>query len=254
MKEKLNWRVFLGLLLVSGFLWWSDGRGWWKWLRSPIDKLVQPVRHKLYISSQKLWGRAELLDEGWQSYGEQSIMEAEIVRLKKENEELRKLLGAPLPANWQFIPGKILQKLNDKLIIGIGSEAGVKMNDLVMGLVKVENTETGWLIGKIGKIKARQSQVQLLTDENIVIKARTKMGIEGIVEAEEGKLLMKNVLQEKNLNKGGLVLTKGGDGWLADLVVGKINKIIKVESAVYQQIEVKGLTELESLEQVFVVR
>jgi len=254
MKDKLNWRVFLGLLLVSGFLWWSDGRGWWKWLRSPIDRLVQPVRHRLYITSQKLWGKAELLDEGWQGEAEIVIEKAELLRLKKENERLRKLLGAPLPADWQFIPAKILERLEEKLIIGIGSEAGIDRGDSVMGLVKVENTETGWLIGRIKEIMERQSQVQLLTDENIVIKAKTEFGVEGKIEAEEGKLLMKDVLQEKNLNKGDLVLTKGGDGWLADLVVGKISKVIKVESAVYQQAEVKGLSMIESLEEVFVVR
>ncbi len=254
MNNRLNWRVFLGLLLVSGFLWWSDGRGWWKWLRSPIGRLVQPVRHRLYLSSQKLWGGAELLDQGWQGEGKIAIEKAELLRLKKENEELRKLLGALLPADWQFIPAKILQKLDEKLVIGAGRESGVEAGDLIMGLVKIENTETGWLIGRIEKAGERQSQAQLLTDKNMVIKARTEMGIEGIVEAEEGKLLMKNVLQEKKLDKGDLVLTKGGDGWLADLVVGKISKIVKVESAVYQQIEVKGLTKIENLEQIFVIR
>jgi len=254
MNNRWNWRVFLGLLLVSGFLWWSDGRGWWKWLHLPIDRLVQPVRHRLYVTSQKLWGGAELLDEGWQGEAETIIEKAELLRLRKENEGLRKLLGAPLPADWQFIPAEILQKLDEKLVIGVGRRSGIKAGDLVMGLVKIKNTETGWLIGRIEKTEERQSQVQLLTDKNMIVKAITEIGIEGIIEAEEGKLLMKNVLQEKILDKGDLVLTKGGDGWLGDLVIGRVSQVIKVESAVYQQIEVKGLTKIENLEQIFVVR
>ena len=49
------------------------------------------------------------------------------------------------------------------------------------------------------------------------------------------------------------MLTRGGDGWLPGLVIGRLGKVNKVDTEVFQTAEIEPIVAVESLKQVFVV-
>jgi rod shape-determining protein MreC len=251
-QSKRNFRFYLVLLGLSGVLWWADGRGWLDWLKRPAAVVAQPIQRRLYRLSRgkQVEPKPALTKETT----EKTVLEAEIWRLKEENEQLRQLLGAPLPPDWQFIPANILQLGEDFLLVDMGEDGGVAKGDQVLVLTATEGVKNGVLLGRIEVVGPRQARVRLLNQAESRVKVQSSQGALGVVKGEDGQLRLTEVLQQDSLERGDLLLTKGGDGWKPGLAVGRVGAVEKVETAVYQQAEVEPVVAIEELTQVFVVK
>ena len=171
------------------------------------------------------------------------LNEAEVIKLKAENESLRRLLGANLPASWQFIPAKILSLKNDQLTINVGSKDGIGPG---MNVLLLAEGNQGILIGRIERAEPYLAKVSLISGA----KVKTESGASGEIT---GLQLIK-VEQKYRLNQGDLIISEGGNGWLPDLLVGRVGKVDNVPTAVYQSAAVEPLVELENIAPVFVVK
>lgn len=154
-----------------------------------------------------------------------------------------RIVGAP-----GFIPS-VTQPL--ELILDKGERDNVAVGQ---GVVFKNN-----LIGKVSKTSYNLSKVEVVTNPLASFPAKTIGNSVGIVRGEgEGKMTLSNVLPSENLKIGDLVLTKGdidinGIGIPPDLIVGRIQSIEKIPTAIFQKAEVKSLVDFSKLSTVFIV-
>jgi len=175
----------------------------------------------------------------------------------EENSQIKKLLGSPLPANWQFMEAKVLS-LSNNMKIDKGEKDGIREGMMVIS----ENI----LVGKIIKVNENDSLVQLLSDTNTKIpvvvkkpntdKTKAEGGVQarGLLSGQGGeKLILDRVLQAEDIQKGDLVVTSGEENWLPDLLIGQIMDVAPKSAEVYQKARVSPLVEINKLRIVFVV-
>jgi cell shape-determining protein MreC len=180
-------------------------------------------------------------------------------KLKKENAALlsqfqqqdlqtHSLLPAQIVGAPGFIPG-ITTPSN--FILDKGAKDNVSVGDSVV----VKNN----LVGKVSKVSSYLSKVDIITNSSVVLSAKTISGAIGVVKGGGGdKMTLDNVLPSQNLKINELVLTKGdvdidGTGIPADFVIGKIQSIEKVPTAIFQRAEVKSLINFTKQSIVFIV-
>lgn len=175
------------------------------------------------------------------------LLQAEVEKLKAENQELRKLLGANRPAAWQFIPAKILSLKADRPTLSVGARDGLEpgMNVLVLG-----EEQSGILIGRISRVEPYLSDVDLVSD----VRVRTGAGAVGKLILQGPTLKLIEVEQKYSLTQGDLVLTEGKDGWLPDLPVGRVGRIENIATAIYQSAAIEPLLDVKAISRVVVVR
>ena len=175
------------------------------------------------------------------------LNEAEVIKLEAENESLRRLLGANLPAAWQLIPAKILSLKADRLTLSVGARDGLEpgMNVLVLG-----EANQGIVIGKIAGADQYLSKVDLISGARV----KTSSGAVGKLILQGLTLKLIEVEQKHNLEPGELVLTEGKDGWLPDLLVGRVGRIENIATAIYQSAAIEPLVDVQAISRVVVVR
>ena len=180
-------------------------------------------------------------------------------KLQKENAALLSQFQTQEPKVYNLLPSKIVGAPGfipgvttpSNLILDKGEKDNVRVGDSVV----LKNN----LVGKISKISSYLSKVDLVTNSSFVFPAKTINGAIGVVRGGGGdKITLDNVLPSQNLKKNELVLTKGnvnidGIGIPGDLVVGKIQSIEKVPTAIFQRAAVKSLINFTKLSIVFVV-
>ena len=169
----------------------------------------------------------------------------------EENEHLKKLLGTPLPSDWQFKMARVIG-LTEQMKIDLGGSEGVEIG---MNLVS-ENI----YVGRVVLVNDRESLVQLPTDPNsrmpVVVKQPGSTGFQArglLIGKFGGQLVLERVLQEEEIRQGDLVVTSGEEGYLPDLVIGQIKEVVKGTAEIYQQAAVSPLIDYSSLRFVFLV-
>ena len=256
-KRKKTITIFLLLIIVSFLLLGLDKCGWLNWLKAFSEKIANPIRVKLHQSSSKRLQKKLNTSETVEITKKIDFLEREnagfeltLEQLKSENTAMRKLLGAPLPPNWQFIPASVLDVGNDGIImVDQGSNSGLKENQIVI----FENA----LVGRIFKVDPNLSKVMLPINRDSQIQAKIiKTDIKGVAKLDLNHLLvLDEVLQEKLLVSGQIVVTSGKDGiYPENLLIAKIESIEKDEAQVYQKAILKPLLDYQNLETVFVVK
>lgn len=169
-------------------------------------------------------------------------LEAQISALKKENADMRRLLGAPLPSNWQFLPAKVIGEEDGILLLDKGRSDG-----LTIGQVAVfENI----FVGRIVSLGEQICRLETLESKNLKIQATVKnpafegATARGILSNSSGKLILDQVLLDESLLEGDLVLT-------GDLLIGKVKNVSK--TSLFQKAEVEPLISYSEQENVFLV-
>ena len=178
-------------------------------------------------------------------------LEREVSQLRVENRELkiensnsRRLLGAPLSMDWNFLPVKVIGQTR-YLIIDKGREGQIQV-DMVLIFEKV-------LVGRVVEVSERLAKVILPSDSESQIKVKTKTA-RGMVIGEGEGLFLDKVLQKEELRVDDLVITSGEDGiFPANLLIGKIKEIEKEERQPFQKAQVEPLVDYDKLETVFLI-
>ncbi|WML40709.1 rod shape-determining protein MreC [Neobacillus sp. OS1-2] len=157
-------------------------------------------------------------------------LEAQVQELKKENKELRDVLGEkktlrdfePLPAT---VIGRNPDRWHEMIIIDKGKLQGVKKNMAVV-------TARG-LVGKVKNVTQFSSTVQLLSSmdpkNRISAIVQGETDVHGLVEGydQEKKLLMvKAIPSGAKIEKGQTVITSGLGGFFPKgLLIGKVVEV-----------------------------
>lgn len=177
-----------------------------------VDKLIQPYEYIVFTFS-----KSRYLEQLEGQYARVLAQLTELDRLRLENEELKKLLGASD------------QKLNKKTVIGapivslaypavgVGFIDGVSENDMV--LIK------GVLVGTIDVVTEYQSRVSLLSSKRKSrILARTESGIEGVIDGDGKNVLLTHIPRSIEVTEGERVMTVGQEGIEKNILIGTIQK------------------------------
>ncbi|MCX6725776.1 MAG: rod shape-determining protein MreC [Candidatus Shapirobacteria bacterium] len=253
--------LFVSLLLVSLLLVFLGRKSWFLRLEGWLNRPVALLEQKTLIS----W---ENLNSGFKNLGANQGQEKQIFLLEgklrqlaveqnqlslcqEENEKIKKMLGASLPASWQFMEAKVIG-LNEKMKIDKGEREGIKTGMNVLS----ENI----LLGRIETVQEHQSLIQMVYQPNlkipVVVKRANQAGVQArglLIGQYKNKMILDRVLQGEDLQKGDIVVTSGEEGWLPDLVIGQIEEVIPKSAEVYQKATVSPLIDYQKLRIVFLV-
>lgn len=252
-------RLVFFLIFSSLLLAFFDRRGWIKPLRNFGEKPFLWAEKKVYFlsrfsqqflvyfsSKKKLAEEKEKLEEKLKNL---AVEQNQLSSCLEENEKMRRLLGAPLPANWKFLPAKVVG-ISGKMRIDKGEKDKVEEGMMVVA----ENI----LVGKISQVMAESSLVDLPKSPGVkipvIVRRPGGKGIQarGLLLNFGENLLLDRVLQKEDIQAGDLVVTSGED-WLADLLVGQIEEVLPKSAEIYQKAKVKPLFDYDQLQTVFVV-
>ncbi|MDO8621376.1 MAG: rod shape-determining protein MreC [Candidatus Levybacteria bacterium] len=179
-------------------------------------------------------------------------------KLERENQALLDQFQTAKPKSYILLPAKILGMLNfipnisnpSSLILDKGETDGIKVGDAVI----FKNN----LVGKVTKVTAYLSKVDVVNNSSSSFTAKTEKGALGLIKGLGDLMILDNVLMSDALSKDDIVATMpnqniDGVGAPTDIIVGKIISIDKNPSAVFQRAEVKSLLDFPRLSTVFIV-
>lgn len=252
--------LFIGLILFSCLLIGLDKLNFLNWLKRPIEKASVQIRKNLKqfthaINNQQLIISNNLSQNAIDKQKitnlelDNAKLKIDIINLTKENLAMKKLLGAPLPPQWKFIPAKVLSINNGIITLASGLDAGVLEKQIVIA--------NNHLIGQVIRSTPGQARVVSLTSKDFQVRAKILMtNARGIVKASVNNIItLDEVLQEIPLGQEQIIVSSGEDGvFPADLIIGKISSIEPNPTAVYQKAIIKPLINLEDLEEVFIIQ
>lgn len=137
------------------------------------------------------------------------------------------------------------------ITINKGAEDGLREASAVV----VKN----FLLGEVFLVEPKRAKVRLLTDPQFVAAALDQDSPDrarGLVSGQYGTtLVLQRVLPTESLAVGDVVVTSGEDGkFEKGLVLGTVKKILTSETAVFKAAELDLAVDLDSLENVFVVK
>lgn len=181
-----------------------------------------------------------------------AALEAEIAALKTENLAMRRLLGAPVPSDWRFVPTQVIGlKSGESLLIDKGEIEGAKE-----GMVAVLDNV---LVGRLIRVSARFSEILLPFSSNSKILAVSRSAASepvkarGLLVGQGNRLIFEQVLLKETLDKGDLLVTAGDEIFPPNLLLGRVGKVIKKGGEFYQKAEIEPLFTPQSLEIIFLV-
>lgn len=249
--------VFIVLVIFGTLILVADNFGLLKPIKSLTGAVITPIEGMLYkqkIGSTVLTGRTSELE----SENRKLISTlAELETCKKENSDMKSLLGAPLPASWKFVPAMVVGWDNGSLLVDKGSDDRIKPGMTVI----YENT----FIGRTANVNNHTSRVDTLFSQKLKIPVIVKRFVsenstatvgkigQGLLISDSDSMTLDKVLIGEGIAVGDVVLTSGDIGIPVDLPVGKITKVEKKESAIFQKANVEPLLTYKNLSTVFVI-
>jgi len=210
--------------------------------------LIIPLREKIFRWQKtfKKDSNSDILKN------ESNLAELQIknAALLEENQELRRLLSAPLPKNWQFLPVKVIGVEGEILIIDTGGKDG-----LIRGMVAVSG---GSYIGRVDDVSEGVAKIKMASflEEKLSVKIVDKDSgqIDGralAVGRGLDRINLEQILSSEWPKKGDLAMVSLSGG---DLLVGEISDVIQVKGEPFKTATVKTLFNPEDLSTIFLVR
>lgn len=241
MNSRLNLKISLIFLVICLIIILARFGNLDSFLRSGLEQILMPLQEQ--FSSLGIKNSPAVTNDNLD-------LLAKIASLEKENGNLRKLLGAPLPSKWHFLPAKIIGKDGDDYIIDQGKVEGVLLEQVVLD-------ETDFA-GKISFVGENISRFSSFNNPNLKISVYFKNPKEeaiegrGLLRSEAGKIIIDQILTEEKVTIGDLVFTAGENYIPADILIGTISNVGKI-SSVFQKAEVFPQVDQATLQNVFLV-
>lgn len=241
-------RPFLIFLVLSLVVLLADHFGFLRLVKGFLEeKLVASARLKFFQTVKpKVSPNVKVCQE---KDSEIASLKAQIASLKQENLSARKLLGAPLPSDWQFSPARVISSNKDEIMISRGSEDKVKMGMIVIA--------EGIFLGTVESVSLKMAKVRLVSspDSKAVAKIINKESLtlsgKGLLWGKgEGEMIIRQILAEEDVKTGDLVVVSTDS---ADLPIGVILSVAYDKGEVFKTAEAKGILDIRSLETVFLV-
>lgn len=233
-------------------------------VRGVAQKILNPISFGLYKVSLELKDEISFFsklrgvrDENLVLLEKNTQLVEEVVKykgFKKENEDLKLLLGLNKGRGRKFLPAKIVSVAlgNSEIYIDKGSLDGVTPGFYVV--------YKGFVVGVVSEIEDVRSKVTLINSPKLSIAAvdndsatRTK----GLVTGDFGTfLLMDRILPEEVISVGDVIVTSGQDGVFGDgFILGEVVSVTDTNSTEpLRKAKLKILVDFSKLETVFVGR
>ena len=142
-----------------------------------------------------------------------------------------------------------INNLNNKIFIDLGAEDGIKIDMITV--------YGDYLVGKIVAVHNNYSEVELITNPNSIISAKTMRDILGIArgsDEEDGLLYFQPSIVEDNLKEGDEIITSGiSDIYPEGIKIGKIEEIDEKENYGYKRVTLKPGFESKDLRELIVI-
>ncbi len=183
-------------------------------------------------------------------------LSTEVIRMREasvENNRLRKMIEFRQMAAHPMIPaqvvGKSVVEMRNFMTINRGGGDSIAVGMPV-------RTDAG-LVGMVVGVSAKYSIVELITNRNVKISSRIlRTGIAGIAVWDGGENFMLNNIPESfDVVKGDYVVTSDfSNKYPTDIPFGEIIEVVEDPSSLFKKIYIKPFANINSLEQVFVVK
>ena len=271
-KSRFDISLFVILLFVSSILLWTSTGEFIVNFRdvgfsvaSSFENVVFSI-HSFFTgtvtSIMELSSLKEKYNELTEKLNKYEILENSTQTLKKENEELRKLLGFSNRIKTHNIVAEIIGLDPNNLYYGIlinrGLKHGVKKN---MPVIAFEKGELA-LVGKIMTVGAFSSVVLPLYDDRCFIAAKMEesrhRGIVGGQGSSSLPLIMRYVKKrvKDEVKVGDIIVTSGLDDtsmFPKNIPIGYISKIAVHDYETSLELFVEPMVNFSTLEYVFVL-
>ena len=234
-------------------------------LKDQIDKVALPIQSKVYNVSNRAISIKDIIFSYEEIIAENENVKKENMELKiqkernqkilEENERLLKLLemkeNSIYKGNLKFarVSFSDINNLNNKIFIDLGAEDGIKIDMITV--------YGDYLVGKIVAVHNNYSEVELITNPNSIISAKTMRDILGIArgsDEEDGLLYFQPSIVEDNLKEGDEIITSGiSDIYPEGIKIGKIEEIDEKENYGYKRVTLKPGFESKDLRELIVI-
>ncbi|MEK7510200.1 MAG: rod shape-determining protein MreC [Patescibacteria group bacterium] len=176
---------------------------------------------------------------------------AELEDLQRENKELREVLNLGIEKDFQMVLTEIIGKSigQDVIIVKGGKEQGIGEG---MSLITSEKV----VVGKVLEVFDNSSRVQLLSHPKSTFDVQISgRQVTGVIKGQgRYRLLLDFVPQEEILKAGDLVVTSSLGGIFPEnLLVGKVEDIVKGGAEPFQRASVSPFFDIRSQASLFVI-
>ena len=234
-------------------------------LKDQIDKVALPIQSKVYNVANRAISIKDIIFSYEEIIAENENLKKENMELKiqkernqkilEENERLLKLLemkeNSIYKGNLKFarVSFSDINNLNNKIFIDLGAEDGIKIDMITV--------YGDYLVGKIVAVHNNYSEIELITNPNSIISAKTMRDILGIArgsDEEDGLLYFQPSIVEDNLKEGDEIITSGiSDIYPEGIKIGKIEEIDEKENYGYKRVTLKPGFESKDLRELIVI-
>jgi len=234
-------------------------------LKAQIDKAVLPIQSKVYNVANRAIGIKDIIFSYENFITENENLKKENMELKiqkvrnekiyEENERLLKLLEMKenniYKGDLKFarVSFSDINNLNNKIFIDLGTEDNIKIDMITV--------YGDYLVGKIVPVHDNYSEVELITNPNCIISAKTMGDVLGIArgsDEEDGLLYFQPSIVEDNLKEGDEIITSGiSDIYPEGIKIGKIEQIDEKENYGYKRVTLKPGFESKDLRELIVI-
>ena len=264
MKKESKIKILLPILAVIVVTVLIFNRLLFK-LKDQIDKVALPIQSKVYNVANRAISIKDIIFSYEEIIAENENLKKENMELKiqkernqkilEENERLLKLLemkeNTIYKGNLKFarVSFSDINNLNNKIFIDLGAEDGIKIDMITV--------YGDYLVGKIVAVHNNYSEVELITNPNSIISAKTMRDILGIArgsDEEDGLLYFQPSIVEDNLKEGDEIITSGiSDIYPEGIKIGKIEEIDEKENYGYKRVTLKPGFESKDLRELIVI-
>lgn len=253
---------FIILLFIAFWVFFLSQTGILTPIQGLLETAVSPLGSFYGIFpflKQSTTSRYDLLLKENEGLVYQLVKQNELLRenaaLKSQFQETPSYNPSLLPAlvigQEGFLPGS---SAIDTMIIDKGSSDGVRKGSAIL----VGRNA----LGLVSEVSPHRAKITLLTHQSSSVPASVtnpSQGIVGIVKGEGGgSMVLDNVLLSQTLMIGDIVVTKGSEtldseGFLPNLVIGKIRSVNRQPSELFQTAHVQSFVDPSTVSTVFVV-
>ena len=227
-------------------------------LKDQVDRVALPVQSKVYNVANRAVSIKDIIAENENLKKENMSLKIEKIRDEKiyeENERLLKLLAMKennlYKGELKFarVSFSDINNLNNKIYIDLGKEDNIKVNMIAV--------YGDYLVGKISQVYDNYSELELITNPNSIVSARTEDDVLGIArgsDEENGLLYFQPSVYEDNLTVGDEIFTSGvSDIYPEGIKIGKIEKVNDKENYAYKMIILKPDFENRDLKELIII-
>ena len=264
MKKESKIKILLPILAVIIVTLLIFNRLLFK-LKDQVDKVALPIQSKVYNVANRAISLKDIIFSYEDIIAENENLKKENMELKiqkernqkilEENERLSKLLemkeNSIYKGSLKFarVSFSDISNLNNKIFIDLGKKDGIKVDMIAV--------YGDYLVGKIIDVDSDYSIVELITNPNFVISAKTEADILGIArgsDEEDGLLYFQPSIVEDTLKKGEEIVTSGVSNIFPEgIKIGKIENIDDKENYNYKKITIKPAFESKDLKELIVI-